>query len=75
MLAGGHVPTNRHFCLTLTIVCCACSGGPVCLNMSAGTQRGEQSLRDCGTNNYPLRGSKMTMWQGVRACPYQSQRL
>lgn len=39
---------------TLTIVSTD-NGGPVCLNMSRGTQRGEQSLRDCGTNNFPLR--------------------
>eukprot|EP00038_Savillea_parva_P012281 m.203553 g.203553 ORF g.203553 m.203553 type:complete len:523 (+) comp22152_c0_seq1:1-1569(+) len=40
------------------------NGGPVCLSPSPSTQHGEKILKSCGTNNYPLRGSKMTYWQG-----------
>jgi arylsulfatase A-like enzyme len=44
------------------------NGGPVCLNMSTKSQRVERTTRDCGTNNAPLRGSKMTLWQAHAVC-------
>eukprot|EP00035_Acanthoeca_spectabilis_P032755 m.20201 g.20201 ORF g.20201 m.20201 type:complete len:549 (-) comp5549_c0_seq1:372-2018(-) len=40
------------------------NGGPICLNTSAAVQHGEKINKSCGTNNFPLRGSKMTYWQG-----------
>jgi arylsulfatase A-like enzyme len=40
------------------------NGGPVCHKPSAATQRGERVRESCGNNNAPLRGSKMTLWQG-----------
>eukprot|EP00039_Didymoeca_costata_P024008 m.8970 g.8970 ORF g.8970 m.8970 type:complete len:559 (+) comp3984_c0_seq1:142-1818(+) len=40
------------------------NGGPVCLNMSEATKHKEKCVSNCGTNNFPLRGSKMTNWQG-----------
>jgi len=37
--------------------------------MSTATQRGEQSLRDCGTNNWPLR--KIVMLSRFVALPFR----
>jgi arylsulfatase A-like enzyme len=36
------------------------NGGPVCLNMSKGTQHKERCTRSCGTNNWPLRVRETT---------------
>lgn len=40
------------------------NGGPICVNMSNATARDEGCSRNCGSNNYPLRGSKMTDFSG-----------